>query len=62
MYILPYRSKSQQTKLLADRSRAEQTDQLRELLGRAKRFRHTQLLVRCGLAPWQQYMEMIRYI
>lgn len=56
------RAKQLQTKQLSDRSRAEQTDHLKELLTRAKKFRHTQLLIHCGIAPWQRYMEMLRLV
>lgn len=59
-FLLVCRAKLLQTKQLTERSRAEQTDQLRELLLKARKFRHTQLLIRCGIAPWQQYMEMLR--
>lgn len=55
-----HRAKQVQAKTYADRQRADATEHLRHLVGLAKHFRQTQLLVRCGLAPWQRYMEMAR--
>jgi hypothetical protein len=55
------RAKQLQAKAQSDRRHSDQAEVLKELLGRAKRFRATQLLVRCGLAPWMQYMEIVRY-
>jgi len=54
------RAKQVQSKAYADRQRADQTEHLKHLLGLARHFRATQLLVRCGLAPWQRYMEIVR--
>lgn len=54
------RAKLVQAKAFTDRQRADQAEVLKELLGRAKHFRVTQLLVRCGLAPWLQFMEIVR--
>lgn len=51
-----------QSKAYADRQRADLTEHLKHLLGLAKHFRTTQLLVRCGLAPWQRFMEAIRSV
>jgi hypothetical protein len=56
------RAKQQEAKAATDRHRTETVDALRVLLARAKRFRAQQLLVRWGFAPWQQYMELVRYI
>ena len=56
------RAQQVQAKIYTDRRRGEQADILRELLGRAKKFRAQQLVVRWGIAPWQQLMELVRYI
>jgi hypothetical protein len=59
-FIASNREKQRQVKAQADRRRAETAQLLSDLLGRAKKFRSSQLLVRWGLAPWQRYMELVR--
>jgi hypothetical protein len=54
------RAKLVQAKTYAERQRADQTEHLKQQLTLARNFRSTQLIVRCGWAPWQQYMEMLR--
>jgi hypothetical protein len=56
------RAKQQEHKAVTDRRRSELEDRLRAQMTKVRRFRHTQLLVRCGLAPWRQYMELVRYV
>ena len=58
--LLIVRAKQIQAKTYVERQRADATEHLRHLLGLAKHFRQNQLLVRCGWAPWQRYMEVIR--
>jgi len=43
----------------AERRKEQSTVQLREMLDKARVFRHSQLLI-SGLAPWQQLMEQSR--
>lgn len=55
-----YREQQIQAKKDAERSKAQMLEAMQQKNVTARSFRRSQLLIRCGMAPWQQFMELQR--